>query len=710
MYSLSIIYTNHLSIVSMFRKLVLLLILSCHVFIEAQNPLYPNILVSDTDGRYSIGEANTSRNIAINKNGEIYIVFYGNGQIRVAKSEDRGKSFLPSVLVSREIIGEPEIAVNERGDVFVSWFFDLTSTIYLSISRDGGTTFTDRIKVGDGTKFAHDASLYGHSGGSVHMATYENYLYIIDKTGSIVHTNKNYGEGEFSNYGIAPHVFADIRTNSKGNVFLAVDDPFINLFRRVIPGRSFRPFKFQTLPEMYYSSYALNEGPCGDFIFFGGGGDETNNEGYRIDLNTGNVFFLNLGTNDGRVTGRTMVADNRGSLIDGYNSRSSGLMFRVSYDQGDNFSDPVFLARGTSHNLEINHKFDDVVAVYSSGGKIYTSVYDDILKGIVISTKAKQPICLNTPFELIYDVRGVFNPNSNFDVILSDEEGDFNNGQYVTSVITNTSGSIIISLPENLAIGKSYRIKLVSTENCTESNWLDISVWQPETMLQETYMVCDSDFSMDLTSDPNFLTHKWVFENGTVISNTFEATISELGNYKLIFNSENGGEICQNIFNFKVERFKVGVSDIKITQFSDENSIEIIPFEEGLLEYSLDGVNYQDSNVFNYLSGGKYTVHFRDKVGCGIGQEKVFILGYSKFFTPNNDGFNDLWHINGIENYPEATVIIYDRYGKIINKLSASSLGWDGTFNGRKLPNSDYWFVANLSRSRQISGHFTLKR
>ena len=87
----------------------------------AQTPLYSDVLVSDVaDTGNSIGRANTSRNIAINKEGEIYVVYSGNSGIRVAKSSNRGQSFLPSVLVANAI-GETEIAVNDRGDVFVAW-------------------------------------------------------------------------------------------------------------------------------------------------------------------------------------------------------------------------------------------------------------------------------------------------------------------------------------------------------------------------------------------------------------------------------------------------------------------------------------------------------------------------------------------------------------------------------------------------------------
>ncbi len=81
-----------------------------------------------------------------------------------------------------------------------------------------------------------------------------------------------------------------------------------------------------------------------------------------------------------------------------------------------------------------------------------------------------------------------------------------------------------------------------------------------------------------------------------------------------------------------------------------------------------------------------------------------------KFFTPNNDGHNDLWQIGSITEYPNAAIYIFDRYGKLLARMSSQSNGWDGTFNDQPLPSSDYWFKVNLDNGNIISGHFTLKR
>lgn len=662
----------------------------------AQTPLYADVLVSDNNNTSnSIGEANTSRNIAINEAGEIYIVYSGSSGIRVAKSSNRGQSFLPSVLVVNAI-GETEIAVNERGDVFVAWLQG--TSIRFSKSIDGGTTFSSPVTIGNG------------GGDAVHMTTFKNMVYIIDRLGSVVHANDNYGDGVFRSRSFSGYVYADVRTDKNGVVYVPADDPTLYLFKSLDSGVTYEPVSFQNVPSIFFSSYALSQGPCGDFIFVGGGGD-TNDIGYKINVNTGENFLVSLGVNEGRDTGRTLVADDRGTLIDGYKNLNGELLFNVSYDQAENFGPPILVAQGTSHNLEINNTYNDVVVVYSKGGQIFASVYDNILKGITIDSQIMQPLCPGSSFDVSYSLLGQFVSNTTFSVYLSDANGSFDNATLLSTVTSNTSGTIEVTIPEDIDSGELYKLKLQSTENCTESNLIDINIRKPEISLQDVYLICDSEPSILLSLDPTFLSWEWTFEDGTVVSNTFEASISEIGNYSVFITSDVGGVVCSNTFGFRLERSQPPeISEIKINELSDANLIEIVPSESDALEYSLDGVNYQNSNMFNNLVGGEYTVFYRDTKGCGEGQTNVILLDYPKYFTPNGDGINDTWQIKGLEKFPGAVTFIYDRYGKLIKQISDKSLGWDGTFNGNRLLTSDYWFVAKLNNEREIVGHFTLKR
>jgi gliding motility-associated-like protein len=133
--------------------------------------------------------------------------------------------------------------------------------------------------------------------------------------------------------------------------------------------------------------------------------------------------------------------------------------------------------------------------------------------------------------------------------------------------------------------------------------------------------------------------------------------------------------------------------------------------EEEYYEYSVDGFNFQDSNRFDDIPAGLQTAYIREKNGCEGTTQDFIILVFPAFFTPNNDTFNDVWEVNGIENYPQAQVTIFDRYGKLLTELNASKMSWDGNFNGIPLPASDYWYALKIDNTKPVvRGHFTLKR
>lgn len=156
------------------------------------------------------------------------------------------------------------------------------------------------------------------------------------------------------------------------------------------------------------------------------------------------------------------------------------------------------------------------------------------------------------------------------------------------------------------------------------------------------------------------------------------------------------------------------VTNIEVVDATQNNSISILVSGEGDYEYALDDENgpYQDSNTFVDVAPGLYTVYIRDKNECGITEELVSVIGFPKFFTPNNDDQNDFWQIDGISALfqAESSILIFDRYGKLLKELDPLSVGWDGTFHGKALPNSDYWFKVKLQDGRTYTGHFGLKR
>ena len=86
-------------------------------------------------------------------------------------------------------------------------------------------------------------------------------------------------------------------------------------------------------------------------------------------------------------------------------------------------------------------------------------------------------------------------------------------------------------------------------------------------------------------------------------------------------------------------------------------------------------------------------------------------IDFPNFFTPNNDGIND-FYVPIIESCsPNGTLTIFDRYGKLIYQTNRLDNYWNGTFNGKPLPSSDFWYrFENLENQEIIKGHFSLLR
>lgn len=84
---------------------------------------------------------------------------------------------------------------------------------------------------------------------------------------------------------------------------------------------------------------------------------------------------------------------------------------------------------------------------------------------------------------------------------------------------------------------------------------------------------------------------------------------------------------------------------------------------------------------------------------------KLDAITYNTFLTPNGDGINDVWDIDGLRGLRDVQIVIFDRYGKLIrmmdpNSYSVFGKGWDGTLNGHALPADDYWFTVTYTNTQ----------
>lgn len=250
---------------------------------------------------------------------------------------------------------------------------------------------------------------------------------------------------------------------------------------------------------------------------------------------------------------------------------------------------------------------------------------------------------------------------------------------------------------------------------------------RPEFEIDQSEIFCFDGEAIILSTynpDEDDYTYEWTDENDVVVSNFDYAEISTSGKYTVVATSNNNCE------SFPIEltvvesaEAQITIDDITITELTDNNSIAINNENNNLgigdYEFAIDSESgpFQEVPYFDGLTSGAHYLYVRDKNGCGTTEGlEILILGFPKYFTPNNDIYNDTWQINGIgENYTNSSKVrIYDRYGKLIKELSALNGKWDGTFNGQNLLPSDYWFIAELVKvtgeTTIHKGHFSLVR
>lgn len=62
-------------------------------------------------------------------------------------------------------------------------------------------------------------------------------------------------------------------------------------------------------------------------------------------------------------------------------------------------------------------------------------------------------------------------------------------------------------------------------------------------------------------------------------------------------------------------------------------------------------------------------------------------------FSPNGDNINDTWILKNLNDYPGASVQVFNRYGQEVFRSSGYPRPWDGTFNGKPLPVGTYYYI-----------------
>lgn len=85
------------------------------------------------------------------------------------------------------------------------------------------------------------------------------------------------------------------------------------------------------------------------------------------------------------------------------------------------------------------------------------------------------------------------------------------------------------------------------------------------------------------------------------------------------------------------------------------------------------------------------------------------LLQATNILSPNGDGVNDRFIIRNIDLYPNNTVRIFDRLGRILYSKSNYLDEWDGTYQGSTLPEDTYYYIVDFGQNKiRMKGFISL--
>ncbi len=237
----------------------------------------------------------------------------------------------------------------------------------------------------------------------------------------------------------------------------------------------------------------------------------------------------------------------------------------------------------------------------------------------------------------------------------------------------------------------------------------------PEFDLVPEAFYCENspDNEVSINNPQGQYTYEWYDASGNFVSTGETLFLRSAGNYSVVATSAlNCLSREKTVAVRSSAKAQISQEDIEVTDGGDMKSISINTSNLGTgnYEYALDNGPYQDDPYFEDVASGMRLLQVRDKNGCGTASIEVAVIGFPKFFTPNGDGYNDTWQVDGIISQPGSLIYIYDKFGKLLDKIDAVGQGWNGQYKGKLLPSSDYWFRVQLTDGRIYSGHFSLIR
>jgi gliding motility-associated-like protein len=340
---------------------------------------------------------------------------------------------------------------------------------------------------------------------------------------------------------------------------------------------------------------------------------------------------------------------------------------------------------------------DDTVRVSAPGGYpgylwstgATTNAIDVVASGIYTVTVVNNDFCRSAAEA---EVRDVSAPIINLPAIVNACEGEtqglsvfplftsylWSTGQTNEAITVDTSGL--------------YWIEVTSFFGCVgrDSSFV-IFHPTPSLSLGNDTTLCDGQF-IQLDAGPGYAAYQW--SNGSTGRSIF---VDATGDYAVEVTS---GDDCTGISN-----------TVDVQVFPNPATPTIAQTLSGLsgsFGFTYTWVRDGDTlpittQTITEPAAGTYSLTVTNGFGCPATSAPFVVTAVqpgsfvSEGFSPNGDGLNEVFFVEGIENYPDNLLVVFNRWGEEVFRRANYSNDWHGLGpNGKPLPAGNYFYVLEL--------------
>lgn len=277
------------------------------------------------------------------------------------------------------------------------------------------------------------------------------------------------------------------------------------------------------------------------------------------------------------------------------------------------------------------------------------------------------------------------------------------------NIIRNYNDSILVEWDNENTVGE-IKVKEINIYGC-EGEFLseNVIISKPYINLEPEYEICQNDSIVLDVYNSDIIEYLWQ-DN----SSDYNFVAYQEGSYWVKGMDVNG---C-----YAYDTTNVIVNELPYIDLGNDTTLC-----EGDLYIDLSdkGVYYEwfDNSVSSSITiypqdvTQEVWVNVTNEKGCissdTIIVESCFNLIIPNTITPNGDGSNETWIIEGLYSYPNASISIYNRWGSMVyntNNYSSSNVFDGRDKKGNKLPMDSYYYIIEIKNKEPIVGTLTIIR